>query len=137
MKSFLDESVLYRVAHVVQSLTSMDSSATILSIDGVGAYDFISRRTMFQGDNGDQLILFIRQFYEEPSTFVWEDKLGEVHTIRQGEGVRTRRPPDATPPLFGSTQSSVRHNSRKGNGSSHIWMTFTLSARLREWGRCI
>ena len=37
------------VAHVVQSLASMDSNATILSIDGVGAYDFISRRAMFQG----------------------------------------------------------------------------------------
>ena len=45
---------------------------------------------MFQGvadlPNADQLIPFISQFYEEPSTFVWEDKLGEVHTIRQGEG---------------------------------------------------
>ena len=28
------------VAHVVQALTSLDPSATILSIDGVGAYDF-------------------------------------------------------------------------------------------------
>ena len=47
------------VAHVAQSLTSMDSNATILSSDGVGAYDFISRRAMFQGvadlPNGDQL----------------------------------------------------------------------------------
>ena len=70
------------VAHVVQSLTSMDSNTTILSIDGVGAHDFISRRAMFQGvadlPNGDQLIPFIRQFDEEPSTFVWEDK-GEAH----------------------------------------------------------
>ena len=56
---------------------------------------------MFQGvadlPNGDQLIPFIRQFHEEPSTFVWEDKLGEVHTIRQGEGGEPRRPLDATP----------------------------------------
>ena len=74
----------------------MDSNATILSIDGVGAYDLISRRAMFQGvadlPNGDQLIPFIRQFYEEPSTFVWEDELGEVHTIRQGEGENKETP---------------------------------------------
>ena len=30
-----------------------------------------------------------------------------------------------------------RHNSRQGNGCSHIWMTFTLCVRLKEWGRCI
>ena len=37
------------VAHVVQSLTSMDSNATILSIDGVGAYDFILEESHVPG----------------------------------------------------------------------------------------
>ena len=31
------------IAHIVQSLTDVDSNATVVSIDGVGAYDLISR----------------------------------------------------------------------------------------------
>ena len=34
------------VAHIEQALTSMDENTTLLSIDGVGAYDSISRRAM-------------------------------------------------------------------------------------------
>ena len=37
------------VAHIVQAITSMDENATLLSTDGVGAYDSISRRAMFRG----------------------------------------------------------------------------------------
>ena len=60
-----------------------------LSVDGVGAYDTVSRNAMFQGladmVDGDKLIPFIRQFYDSPSTFLWEDELGEA-TV---EGRRT------------------------------------------------
>ena len=38
------------VAHAVQALTEQHSDATILSIDGVGAFDFISRESMLGGD---------------------------------------------------------------------------------------
>ena len=34
---------------MVQALTGMDDEATILSVDGVGAYDTISRNATFQG----------------------------------------------------------------------------------------
>ena len=48
----------------------MDRGATILSIDGIGAYDTISRKALMQGvadmvDGG--------QFYSSPSAFLWED----------------------------------------------------------------
>ena len=73
-----------------QALTGMDDEATILSVDGVGACDTISRNAMFQGladmVDGDKLILFIRQFYDSPSTFLWEDELGEARKVVQGEG---------------------------------------------------
>ena len=68
------------VAHMVQALTSMDDRATILSVDGVGAYDSISRNAMFQGVadmvDGEKIIPFIRQFYDSPSQFLWEDDDG-------------------------------------------------------------
>ena len=37
------------VAHVLQTLTELDGGATIVSVDGIGAYDLISRNSMMQG----------------------------------------------------------------------------------------
>ena len=75
---------------MVQVLTSMDENATLLSIDGVGAYDSISRRAMFRGladmVDVEKIIPFVRQFYDSPSTFLWEDDTGDVRRVRQGEG---------------------------------------------------
>ena len=79
-----------RIAHIVQSLTDVDSNATIVSIDGVGAYDLISKNSMLRGllrmENGDQILPFVRCFYGRPSTYLWEDELGETQHIPQGEG---------------------------------------------------
>ena len=37
------------VSHVLQGLTDLDDRATVMSIDGIGAYDSISRRAMLEG----------------------------------------------------------------------------------------
>ena len=37
------------ISHALQSLTELDSNATILSIDGIGAFDLVSRGAMLQG----------------------------------------------------------------------------------------
>ena len=37
------------MTHIVQAMTSEDREATILSIDGIGAYDLVSRNAMFRG----------------------------------------------------------------------------------------
>ena len=37
------------VAHILQSMTDLDPDTTITSIDGVGAYDLISRNAMLEG----------------------------------------------------------------------------------------
>ena len=51
------------VAHVLQTLTDLDPEATILSIDGVGAYDLISHNAIFEGllrmEGGDQILPFV------------------------------------------------------------------------------
>ena len=69
------------VTHIVQALISENPETTILSVDGIGAYDLISRNAMFQGlrdmVDGDKMIPFIRQFYGSPSTFLWDDDFGE------------------------------------------------------------
>ena len=80
-----------------------------VSIDGVGAFDLISRNAMLQAlleiDGGDQIMLFVRQLYGRPSTHLWEDEMGEVHEIAQGEGGE-QRPVDATSFQLGTARCS-------------------------------
>ena len=96
------------IAHVIQTLTGIDEEATVVSIDGVGAFDLISRNAMLQAlleiDGGDQIMPFVRQLYGRPSTHLSEDEMGEVHEIAQGEG--GERPVDATSFQFGTARCS-------------------------------
>ena len=68
----------------------MDEDATVTSIDGISAYDTISRRAMIarleRVPGGSAASRFVRLFYSEPSAYLWEDAEGVVHTIHQGEG---------------------------------------------------
>ena len=36
--------------------------------------------------DGEQILLFVRAFYGQPSTYLWDNDVGEVHTVPQGEG---------------------------------------------------
>ena len=73
-----------------KTITDLDNRATVVSIDGVGAYDLISRNAMMEGllrmEQGDQILPFVRCFYGSPSTYLWEDETGNVQDIPQGEG---------------------------------------------------
>ena len=75
---------------MLQALTEADPNATALSIDGISAYDLISRRAMLEAlrrvPRGDQVLPFVRLFYDRQSTYLWEDDAGTVHHIVQGEG---------------------------------------------------
>ena len=78
------------VAHVLQTLTDVDPSATILSVDGIGAFDLVSREAMLRGlltvEGGESVLPFVRQFYGSVSTYLWQDDEGIVHDVHQGEG---------------------------------------------------
>ena len=53
-------------AHIMQTLTDQDAEATVVSIDGVGAHDLISRQAMredLQGMERDQILPFVGMFY--------------------------------------------------------------------------
>ena len=79
-----------RVAHIQQVLTELDPSSTVVSVDGIGAYDLMSRNAMMRGlrhvVEGDRILPFVRAFYGKPSSYIWEDDVGDVHQIAQGEG---------------------------------------------------
>ena len=78
------------IAHAIQGLTDLDEAATVVSIDGIGAFDVVSRRAMLEGlqtvEGGDSVMPFVLQFYGSASSYLWEDQEGVVHTIVQAEG---------------------------------------------------
>ena len=75
------------ISHVLQGLTELDHNATVVSIDGIGAFDLISRGAMLQVllDVSPAVLQFVRQFQNNPSGNLWEDDEGVVHEIDQGE----------------------------------------------------
>ena len=78
------------IAHALQAVCELDPEATVTSIDGISACDSISRRAMLLGlqrvEGGSSVIPFVHMFYSSPSSYLWEDDSGVVHTIQQGEG---------------------------------------------------
>ena len=62
------------VSHVVQALCEANPNTTIVSVDGVSAYDTISREAMMQGlldmEGGETVLPFVRQFYGRVSLYL-------------------------------------------------------------------
>ena len=54
------------VAHVAQALTDMDDNSTLLSLDGIGAFDLVARGAVMSGllevEGGASALPFVRQF---------------------------------------------------------------------------
>ena len=69
------------IAHALQGLTELDPEATITSIDGVGAFDLMSRRAMLEGLQrvSAEAVPFARLLYGRRSEYLWESDSGEVH----------------------------------------------------------
>ena len=94
------------IIYILQTFTDLDDDATIVSIDGVGAYDLISRNAMLRGllrmENGDQILPFVLCFYGRMLSYLWEDEVGDTQEIPQGEGGGARGPPHAIVVFLGS-----------------------------------
>ena len=60
------------------------------SVDGIGAFDTMSRQSMLQGLLGvpeaNECLPFVQMFYSEPSEYVWHDSGGVPHIVQQAEG---------------------------------------------------
>ena len=55
------------VAHIVQGLTDLDADTTLLCVDGIGAFDLVSRAAMMREvEGGGSALPFVRQFYGSP-----------------------------------------------------------------------
>ena len=74
----------------IRAITDANPRATVLSIDGIGAYDHVLRSAMLtkladvpqlQG-----LIPFVRSVYAQPTAYSWEDEDGVRREVVQHEG---------------------------------------------------
>ena len=81
------------VAHTIQALCQADPELTLTSLDGVSAFDLISRRAMLEGlahvPGGASALPFVHLFYGRPSRYLWEDGVLPVAS-RCGAGLPTR-----------------------------------------------
>ena len=86
----------FQLGHAVRVMTETNPDATLLSIDGVGAYDHVLRSAMMakllEVPGLRPLLPFVRSIYSQPSRYVWQDEEGNLHEIRQHEGGEQRDP---------------------------------------------
>ncbi len=78
------------VAHALRTLTELDPELTVISIDGVGAFDTISRQAMLdalrQVPTASEILPFVMMFHGQPSEYMWTDDRGATRTVIQAEG---------------------------------------------------
>ena len=78
------------VSHLVRALTDLGKEATVVSVDGIGAYDLMRRKAMLGKLHSkpklNALLPFVMMSYGQPSKYVWTDDEGNQQVIRQGEG---------------------------------------------------
>ena len=43
-------------------------------------------RGLLSVEGGQEALPFVRQFHGAPSTYLWQDDMGVVHEVHQGEG---------------------------------------------------
>ena len=80
----------YCVEHLLRAATDADPQATILSVDGVGAYDHVLRFTMLERlmhmPTAQAMLPFVRLSYGTPSRYSWVDADGRQRFVTQAEG---------------------------------------------------
>jgi len=78
-------------AHFLRAATDLRQDATIIALDGIGAYDHVLRAEIFRGLLEDPelspLLPYARTFYGRSSKYVWYGDDGRAHLVEQGEGV--------------------------------------------------
>ena len=74
------------VGHVIRAATDRDGSATILSVDGIGAYDHVLRAAMLEMLEKMPGAQNVRLSYATPSKYSWWDDDGQKRTVTQAEG---------------------------------------------------
>ena len=93
------------VGHAIRAVTDANTMCTVLSIDGIGAYDHVYQSAMLaklrEVPSLQGLLPFVRATYANLTSYVWEDEAGVQHHIIQAEGGEQG---DPLMPLFSRPQ---------------------------------
>ena len=102
--------------------TELSARATVVSVDGVGAYDHVSRAAMFEGLRRDNRLAgpipFVCQFYGQERSYLFYDAFGRAHDVLQAEGREQGDPlmpglfAVAIHPALVATQTALRGGER-------------------------
>ena len=115
------------VGHAIRVVTERQPDMTVLSIDGISAYDHVYRSSMMSKlldvPGLQKLLPFVRKAYSQPSRYAWEDREDERHWIWQHESGEQGDP--LMPLLFSLAFLEVRRHLREGNSCSHTLMMCT------------
>ena len=114
------------LVRATRTSTESDPRTTVLSVDGVGAYDHISRQSMLS-TLADRpalagLLPYAALFYGSPSTYVFYDAEGHAHDVQQGEGGEQGDP--LMPSLFALGQHQALLETRARLHSSSALYAF-------------
>ena len=108
-----------------QAMTDIDPEATITSINGMSAFDLISRRAMLEElspvPGGREVLPFVLMFYGTPSSYMWEDGTDTVHRIAQGEGGEQGDPLMPLLYALGQHQACFSRRRAQGHQSCGSW----------------
>ena len=78
------------VGHLLRAAADADPQVTILSVDGVGAYDHVLRSTMLERlmhmPTAQAMLPFVRLSHGTPSRHSWVDAGGRHRFVTQAEG---------------------------------------------------
>ena len=78
------------VGHAVRAATDANPMTTVLSVDGIGAYDHVYHAAMMskllEVSSLRHLLPFVRQAYGSATSYSWQDADGQRHRIHQQEG---------------------------------------------------
>ena len=78
------------VSHLLRAAVEADPRNTVLSVDGIGAYDTISRLAMLEKlsklPKASAMLPFVLLSYGVPSEYFWFDDTGQAHLVPQGDG---------------------------------------------------
>ena len=104
------------VGHMLRAACDADGWATVLSVDGIGAYDHVLRSAMLERlrrmPKARTILPFARLSYASSPVYSWWDENGEVHHRESGRRRGTRRPADAF-------AAQHRHPGRSGRGCGY------------------
>ena len=128
------------VAHILQVLTELDEKATVVSVDGIGAFDLISRNSMMRGlqdmVDGEKILPFVRAFYGQTVILLVGGRRWRCPRHPAGRGRGAGRSIDAHVVLFGTACSFGISEERVARGRTVVCIPQRSVCRLQAGEGC-